>query len=115
MKEPWHEDLDVWGLGIKRLLRAGEFLPGLVKRPRAVGFGHKREHRARHGKFVQRTPHPPPSERLRRVGGTDRRAQTTVFVLLAASAGARIISTWSHVRLRCEEMHAVYFAAGDGW
>src|SRR5271154_3454236 len=115
MKEPWHEDLDVWGLGIKRFLCAGEFFPGFFNCVGTVRFGHKWEHRARHGKFVERTPHPPPGERLRPVGGTDRRAQTTVFVLLAASAGTRIISTWSHVPLRCEEMHAVYFAAGDGW
>ena len=65
MKEPRHEDLDVRGLGIKRFFRAGEFFPGFLKCVGTVRFGHKREHRARHGKFVQRTAHPPPGERFR--------------------------------------------------
>jgi hypothetical protein len=96
MKEPRHEDLDVRGLGIKRFLSAGEFFPGLLKRVGTMRFGHKREHRGRHCEFVQRPPHPPPGERFRRVGGVGRRAQTTVFIFLAASAGAGIISTWGH-------------------
>lgn len=96
MKEPRQEDLEVRGLGIKRTVGAGKFRPGLVKRVGTVRFGDTREHCARHGKFIQRPPHPPPSERFGRVGGGARRAQTTVLELLATPAGAGIISTRCH-------------------
>lgn len=77
----------------------------LAKNAQGQGYMHDVPDRAHAGRFLidqalegvrLRPPHPPPGECFRRVGGVGRRAQATLFVLLAASAGAGIISTWSH-------------------